>query len=113
MQRSKKTSKKTTHRSEWRSVLKKDLTGPTLLEMSGNPTTHPLDRVRVFLRKIQRANLVYWADATRFEAAVFIRFSRDRTCWSRKRTAIVRSLKTLASGPIALLVSHVGPEVLR
>jgi hypothetical protein len=28
---------KTTHRSERRSVLKKSLTGPTLLEMSGNP----------------------------------------------------------------------------
>jgi hypothetical protein len=34
MQRSKRTNK-TTHRSEWRSLLKKDLTGPTLLEMSG------------------------------------------------------------------------------
>src|SRR5258706_15835733 len=31
MQRSKRTNK-TTHRSEWRSLLKKDLTGPTLLE---------------------------------------------------------------------------------
>src|SRR6266436_1723314 len=38
MQRSKRTNK-TTHRSEWRSLLKKDLTGPTLLEMSGNPAT--------------------------------------------------------------------------
>src|SRR5216683_6519707 len=36
MQRSKRTNK-TTHRSEWRSLLKKDLTGPTLLEMSGKP----------------------------------------------------------------------------
>jgi hypothetical protein len=34
MQRSKRTNK-TTHRNEWRSVLKKDLTGPTLLEMCG------------------------------------------------------------------------------
>jgi hypothetical protein len=34
---SKKTSK-TTLRSEWRSALKNNLTGPTLLEMSGNPT---------------------------------------------------------------------------
>jgi hypothetical protein len=33
MQRSKNTNK-TTLRSEWRSALKKDLTGPTLLEMS-------------------------------------------------------------------------------
>jgi hypothetical protein len=41
MQRSKRTNK-TTHRSEGRSALKKDLTGPTLLEMSGFPTYHPL-----------------------------------------------------------------------
>jgi hypothetical protein len=33
MQRSKKLNK-TTRGSEWRSVLKKDLTGPTLLEIS-------------------------------------------------------------------------------
>ena len=42
MQGSKKTSKENTHRSEWRSALKKDLTGPTLLEMSGNPTYQEL-----------------------------------------------------------------------
>ncbi len=29
--------------SEWRSLLRNSLTGPTLLEMSGNPTTHPSD----------------------------------------------------------------------
>jgi hypothetical protein len=34
MQRSKRTNK-TTHKSEWRSLLKNDLTGPTLLEMCG------------------------------------------------------------------------------
>src|SRR6266478_370628 len=44
MQRSKRTNK-TTHRSEWRSLLKKNLTGPTLLEMSGNRTTHPSELV--------------------------------------------------------------------
>ena len=33
--RGQRRTKKTTHRSERRSVLKKDLTGPTLLEMSG------------------------------------------------------------------------------
>src|SRR6266404_8744120 len=38
MQALKKTNK-TTLRSEWRSVLKKSLTEPTLLEMSGNPTS--------------------------------------------------------------------------
>ena len=43
MQRSKRTNQ-TTHRSEWRSLLKKDLTGPTLLEMSGNPTYRDLNR---------------------------------------------------------------------
>ena len=32
----KESQQKTTHRSEWRSAFKKDLTGPTLLEMSGN-----------------------------------------------------------------------------
>src|ERR1700693_4142399 len=37
--RGQRRTKKTTHRSERRSVLKKDLTGPTLLEMSGFPTT--------------------------------------------------------------------------
>jgi hypothetical protein len=37
MQALKKTNK-TTLRSEWRSVLKKSLTEPTLLEMSGLPT---------------------------------------------------------------------------
>ena len=43
MQGSKKNEqKKTTHRSEWRSLLKKDLTGPTLLEMSGNATYREL-----------------------------------------------------------------------
>jgi hypothetical protein len=43
MQGSKKNEqKKTTHRSEGRSLLKKDLTGPTLLEMSGNPTYQEL-----------------------------------------------------------------------
>jgi hypothetical protein len=36
MQQSKRT-RKTTLRSEWRSVLKKDLTGPTLLEISDFP----------------------------------------------------------------------------
>ena len=41
MKRSKKTNK-TTLRSEWRSVLKKSLTEPTLLEMSGNPTYQDL-----------------------------------------------------------------------
>jgi len=41
MKRSKRTNK-TTHRSEWRSLLKKDLTGPTLLEMSGSPTYRDL-----------------------------------------------------------------------
>jgi hypothetical protein len=37
MERLTKTNK-TTLQSEWTSALKKDLTGPTLLEMSGNPT---------------------------------------------------------------------------
>jgi hypothetical protein len=41
MQALKKTNK-TTPRSEWRSVLKKSLTEPTLLEMSGNPTNQEL-----------------------------------------------------------------------
>jgi hypothetical protein len=40
-QRSKETTK-TTLRSERRSALKKSLTGPTLLEMSGNPTYQDL-----------------------------------------------------------------------
>src|SRR5216684_6656941 len=40
MQRVKRANK-TTHKSEWRVALKKDLTEPTLLEMSGNPTTQP------------------------------------------------------------------------
>jgi hypothetical protein len=44
MQRSKKT-KEDALRSEWRSVFKKDLTGPTLLEMSGNPTYQALTRL--------------------------------------------------------------------
>jgi hypothetical protein len=35
MRRGQKTTTKTTLRSEGSSVLKKDLTGPTLLEMSG------------------------------------------------------------------------------
>src|SRR6266436_6578284 len=35
MQRVKRANK-TTHKSEWRVALKKDLTEPTLLEMSGN-----------------------------------------------------------------------------
>jgi len=35
MRRGQKTTTKTTLRSKGRSVLKKDLTGPTLLEMSG------------------------------------------------------------------------------
>jgi hypothetical protein len=41
MQGSKKANKATL-RSEWRSVLKKSLTEPTLLEMSGNPTYQDL-----------------------------------------------------------------------
>jgi hypothetical protein len=41
MQRVKRTNK-TTHRSEWRSVLKKSLTEPALLEMSGYPTYQEL-----------------------------------------------------------------------
>src|ERR1700746_2582754 len=42
MKRSKRTNK-TTHRSEWRSLLKKDLTGPTLLEMYGNRVNRDLE----------------------------------------------------------------------
>jgi hypothetical protein len=42
MQALKKTNK-TTHRSEWRSLLKKDLTGPTLLEMSGKRSIRHLE----------------------------------------------------------------------
>src|ERR1700732_1257302 len=37
-----KENNKNTPRSEWRSVLKKSLTEPTLLEMSGNPTYQDL-----------------------------------------------------------------------
>jgi hypothetical protein len=52
MQRSKRTNK-TTHSSEWRSLLKKDLTGPTLLsrwEKRGrggteDETVKPLDGI--------------------------------------------------------------------
>jgi hypothetical protein len=48
MQGSKKNEqKKTTHRSEGRSLLKKDLTGPTLLEMSGNATNQELTAFRL------------------------------------------------------------------
>jgi hypothetical protein len=38
-----KKTKEDTPGSERRSVLKKSLTGPTLLEMSGNPTNQKLD----------------------------------------------------------------------
>src|SRR6266849_5393158 len=40
--RARRKSNKTTLRSAWRSALKKNLTEPTLLEMSGNPTTQEL-----------------------------------------------------------------------
>jgi hypothetical protein len=40
-----KRNTKTTLRSERRSLLKKSLTGPTLLEMSGNPTNQELTPV--------------------------------------------------------------------
>ena len=44
--RGSKETRKTTLRSEWRSALKKSLTEPALLEMSGNPTNRdlPIDR---------------------------------------------------------------------
>jgi hypothetical protein len=45
MQRSKKT-KEDGLRSEWRSVLKKDLTGPTLLEMSGYRVNQDLELLK-------------------------------------------------------------------
>jgi hypothetical protein len=38
MRRGQRRTRKTTLRSQWRSVLKKDLTEPTLLEMSGKAT---------------------------------------------------------------------------
>jgi hypothetical protein len=50
-----------TLRSAWRSTLKKDLTEPTLLEMSGNPFTGTVQhllksrilRLRVFASKVR------------------------------------------------------------
>ena len=43
---------KTTLRSEGRSTLKKNLTGPTLLEMPGNPTGKELN-FRIVLRTVE------------------------------------------------------------
>ena len=41
--------------SEWRSVLKRCLTGPTSLEMSGKATTHPRD-----LAKPSKSHVLMW-----------------------------------------------------
>jgi hypothetical protein len=54
MQALKKTNK-TTPRSEWRSVLKKSLTEPTLLEMSGNGVNQDLEiYICVFAHRSQK-----------------------------------------------------------
>ena len=62
MRRGQKKTKKTTLRSERSSALKKDLTGPTLLEMSGNPTHQALTKLCARIRNY--CNFAYSALAS-------------------------------------------------
>ena len=52
----KKKTNKTTRRSEWRGALKKDLTGPAFLEMSGFPTKQDLASQNVPTSLLTRNN---------------------------------------------------------
>ena len=65
-----KETRKTTLQSEWRSTLKKSLTEPALLEMSGNPTNQDLtnertETVSVVVRLCE--NFVAKAEPRRFD----------------------------------------------
>jgi hypothetical protein len=56
-------TRKTTLRSGWTSTLKKDLTGPTLLEMSGNQEVKEVGdgRMRLLVAKLVQANALQQA----------------------------------------------------